>query len=162
MQEETTTKKGGKKVQTPYRVYLIAVGGLIVLIGAGYFGWMKYQAMNNTPAAQEQKAAAAADAEKKDVLGKLSKLMVLPEGDPVLFKVSDQEQMRKQQAFFKDALNDDILLVFQASSKAIIYRPSTNVIVNVGPINFDQAKDSKTSSAQVPATATNTKTTIKK
>jgi hypothetical protein len=89
--------------------------------------------------------------------------MVLPEGDPVLFKVNDQETMRKQQAFFKDTMNDDVLLVFQQSSKAIIYRPSTNMIVNVGPINFDQTKTG-TSAPTTPTTptASTTKTTTKK
>ncbi len=149
--EETTTKRSVKKTQTPYRVYVIALVGLAILAGGGYFGWMKYNEMYNSPAAQEQAAAAEAEAEKKVVLEKLSKLMVLPEGDPVLFKVSDQEQMRKQQAFFKDTMNDDVLLVFQESSKAVIYRPSTNMVVNVGPINFDQNQ-----------TATNNSTTTQK
>ncbi len=72
--------------------------------------------------------------------------MVLPEGDPVLFKVSNAEVMRSQQAFFKDTKNDDVLLVFQQSGKAIIFRPSEKIIVNAGPVNFDQAQSSDTSS----------------
>jgi len=134
---EEKTKSSSKRKGTPYRVYLIAVIAILALGAGGYYGYGYWKAKQNSPEAQ----AAAADAEKQDVLKKLSKLMVIPEGDPVLFKVSDQEQMRKQQAFFKDTVNDDVLLVFQASSKAIIYRPSTNVIINVGPINFDQTKD---------------------
>lgn len=137
--EETTTKRA-KKVNKPYRKYLIALVLVILLGVGGYFGWMKYQEMQNSPEAQ----AAKADAEKKDILAELGKLMVLPEGDPVLFKVNDEETMKKQQAFFKDTKNDDVLLVFQESSKAIIYRPSTGVIVNVGPINFDKDAEAET------------------
>jgi len=168
MNEETTmTKKSVKKgsAMPPYRMYVIALVVLLLMLGGGYYGWMKYQEMYNSPAAQEQAAAAAADAEKKEVLEKLSKLMVLPEGDPVLFKVSDQEQMRKQQAFFKDTMNDDVLLVFQQSSKAIIYRPSTNLVVNVGPINFDQNQEAAKTTTNTTVTTpeeTDTKTEIKK
>lgn len=158
MEEATTpTRRTSKKAVTPYRIYLISVIGVAVLIGGGYFGWTKYQEMYNSPAAQEQAAVEAAEKEKKEVLDKLSKLMVLPEGDPVLFKVSDKDQMRQQQAFFKDTENEDILLVFQQSSKAVIFRPSTNVIVNVGPINFDQTADNAASQSTPSNTGTSTR-----
>lgn len=156
--EETTTRKprksGGGK---PYRMYALAAIVLIILAGGGYFGYKYYQSKQNSPAAQ----AAQADAEKKTILGQLSKLMVLPAGDPVLFKVNDQETMRKQQAFFKDTLNGDVLLVFQESSKAVIFRPSSGMIVNVGPINFDQTKTSATDTAPKTTTTSSTTTTKK-
>lgn len=136
----------------PYRYYLII--GIVVfgiIGGGGYFGFKWWQAYKNSPEVLVKKA----DEEKVKILASLGKLMVMPEGDPVLFKVNDQEVMRKQQAFFKDTKNDDILLVFQQSGKAILYRPSTNVIVNVGPVNFDQ--DQK--NTQVPANTQSTSTT---
>lgn len=162
--EQGSTKKGGKGKAMPYRMYALALLSIIVLGAGGYFGYKYYQSKQASPEAQ----AAQADAEKKTVLDKLAKLMVLPEGDPVLFKVNDQDTMRKQQAFFKDTMNGDVLLVFQASSKAIIYRPSTNMVVNVGPINFDQTKDTKEPASTIAPTTTNTtassstKTTTKK
>lgn len=144
---EETTKKTTRKQQTPYRVYLLALVGLVVLGGASYFGWMKYNQMYNSPEAVTAAQVAEAEAEKKVILDDISKLMLLPEGDPVLFKVSDKEQMRKQQAFFKDTENDDVLLVFQASGKAIIYRPSSKTIINVGPVNFDNNAAPSTSTS---------------
>lgn len=141
----------------PYRMYLITIIILLIVVGGGgYYGWKYWQARQNSPEAQ----AAQADAEKAKILASLSKLMVLPEGDPVLFKVSNQEVMRKQQAFFKDTMNDDVLLVYQQSGKAIIYRPSQNVIVNVGPVNFDQngtPANNTTNSAATTGTSTSTK-----
>ena len=146
---EETTKRTTKKQQAPYRVYLIAVVGLIVLAGVGYFGWMKYNQVYNSPEAVTAKQVAEAEAEKKVIMDSISKVMLLPEGDPVLFKVSNKDQMRAQQAFFKDTENDDVLLVFQESGKAIIYRPSTKTIINVGPVNFDNKA--------APTTSTSTK-----
>lgn len=149
MNEETTKRPTKKAQTTPYRVYLMALLGLAVLGGAGYFGWMKYNQMYNSPEAVTAAQVAEAEAEKKVILEDISKLMLLPEGDPVLFKVSNKDQMRAQQAFFKDTENDDVLLVFQASGKAIIYRPSSKTIINVGPVNFDNNA--------APTTSTSTK-----
>lgn len=138
--EETTRKSRKSSGGKPYRIYVIVALLLIIIAGGGYFGYRYWQTKQNSPEAQ----AAQADEEKKKILSELSQLMVLPEGDPVLFKVNDEETMRKQQAFFKDTRNDDVLLVFQASGKAIIFRPSTKMIVNVGPVNFDQNTPAKT------------------
>lgn len=131
-QETKKTRKSSAKV--PYRFYIFGILILVLLGGGGYYGYSYWQASQNSPEAQ----AAAAEEEKQAVLSQLRNLMILPEGDPVLFKVSNEEVMRQQQAFFKDTKNDDVLLVFQESGKAIIFRPSENKIVNSGPVNFDQ------------------------
>lgn len=137
-QETKKTRKSSAKV--PYRFYIFGILILVLLGGGGYYGYTYWQASQNSPEAQ----AAKAEEEKQAVLSQLKKLMILPEGDPVLFKVSNEEVMRKQQAFFKDTKNDDVLLVFQESGKAIIFRASENVIVNAGPVNFDQNTASST------------------
>lgn len=142
--EQETKKSRKANNSTPYRVYLFALVGLMVVAGAGYYGYTYWKGMQDTPEAQ----AAQAEEEKQAVLAQLGKLMVLPEGDPVLFKVSNEEVMRQQQAFFKDAKNDDVLLVFQQSGKAIIFRPAENMVVNAGPVNFDQNQSASSTPAQ--------------
>lgn len=124
---------------------IYAVVALVVIVG-GYFGIMKYRAMQNTPEAQSAKLTE----QKNNIIAKIKALTVLPEEEPVLFTVNDANLLKSQQAFFKDAQNGDVLLVFQKDGKALIYRESTNVIVNAGPVSFQQ-----------PA-ATSTKTTTKK
>lgn len=107
---------------------------LVVLI-AGYFGWTKYQEMQNTPEAQQAKAVE----EKNSILAKIGQLTVLPtDEEPVLFTVNDANLLKSQQAFFKDAANGDVLLVYQQGGKALIYRESENKIVNSGPVSFQQ------------------------
>jgi hypothetical protein len=144
---EEKTKKTTKSQQTPYRVYVFALVGLIILGAVGYFGWDKYNKVYNSPEAQTAKQVAEAEAEKKEIMDNISKFMLLPEGDPVLFRVSNRDQMRAQQAFFKDTENDDVLLVFQESGKAIIFRPSSQTIINVGPVNFDSNQSPNTSTS---------------
>lgn len=112
-------------------IYVVAV---VVLVVAGYFGWMKYQGIQNSPEAQ----AAAAQEQKTALIAKVKALTVLPEEEPVLFTVNDANLLKTQQAFFKDAQNGDVLMVFQKDSKALIFRESTNQIINAGPISFQQ------------------------
>lgn len=111
--------------------YLLLV---VIVVVAGYFGYMKYQENQNTPEAQQAKAIE----EKNAVIAKVKALTVLPDEEPVLFTVNDANLLRSQQAFFKDAQNGDVLMVFQKDSKALIYRESTNQIINAGPISFQQ------------------------
>lgn len=113
---------------------LMYLGGLVVVLALGYFGYMQYNQMQNSPEAQEAKA----QAEKVALIAKVKALTVLPEEEPVLFTVNDANLLKSQQAFFKDAQNGDVLMVFQKDSKALIYRESENKIVNAGPISFQQ------------------------
>lgn len=76
-----------------------------------------------------------AQKEIDEVLSKLSKLMLLPTDEqPVLATVTDVETLVTQQAFFQGAQNGDKLLMYTKNLKAIIYSPSRNIVINVGPI----------------------------
>lgn len=112
---------------------LMAVGAVVVVAG-GYYGWTSYEAMQNSPEAQ----AAKLEQQKVGIINKIKALTVLPEEEPVLFTVNDANLLKGQQAFFKDAANGDVLLVFQAGGKALIYREATNQIINAGPVSFQQ------------------------
>lgn len=113
---------------------LIIIGALIVVLAGGYFGWSSYQAMQASPEVQ----AAKLEEQKVGIINKIKLLTVLPEEEPVLFTVNDAVLLKGQQAFFKDAENGDVLLVFQTSGKALIYREATDKIINAGPVSFQQ------------------------
>lgn len=113
-------------------IYVVAV---IAVLGLGYFGYTKYMTPSvETPEQLEAKAVE----QKNAVIAKVKALTVLPDEEPVLFTVNDANLLKTQQAFFKDAQNGDVLMVFQKDSKALIYRESTNQIINAGPISFQQ------------------------
>lgn len=110
------------------------VVGVLVVLGGAYFGWMTWQANQASPEVQ----AAKLEEQKNVIIEKIKALTVLPEEEPVLFTVNDANLLKGQQAFFKDAANGDVLLVFQTSGKALIYREATNQIINAGPVSFQQ------------------------
>jgi hypothetical protein len=103
---------------------------------AGYFFW-QYNALKSNPETVAK--------EKTDTLvTKVSKLYVLPKETPTVAEISDKEKL-KGQAFFDNAQNGDYLLLFTNAKQAIIYRESTNQLINVGPISIssDESKDEK-------------------
>lgn len=113
---------------------IIGVVVLVVVLAGGYYAFARYQAMQNSPEAQ----AAKLELQKNAIITKIKALTVLPDEEPVLFTVNDANLLKSQQAFFKDSSNGDVLLVFQKSGKALIYREASNQIINAGPVSFQQ------------------------
>ena len=106
--------------------------------------------------------AIAQKQEIDDLVAKVKKIMLVPDETPTLATVEDKEKL-KDQPFFKDAQNGDKILIFTASKKAIIYRPSDNRVINSGPIavtsdtaaaNITVAVLASKSSSQVDTTKT--------
>ncbi len=75
-----------------------------------------------------------------DLLGRISRLIMLPEEtDPLIATINDAPALRAEQAFYRDAENGDQLVIFTKRAMAVIYRPSVDKLINVGPIFFDNA-----------------------
>ena len=111
-----------------------------IVIGAGsLYAWNKY--MTKNPA---QVASQVQQAQVKDIIAKVGKLIMLPTGEePIVATINDAATLIKDQPFYKGSINGDIVLVYQKAAKAIIYSPTKGVIVNVGPI-FQQPQQSPT------------------
>ena len=85
---------------------------------------------------------------------KINVFMLLPNEMPVVATVTDAESLKTSQPFYKDAVNGDVLLLYSVAQRAILYRPSDNRIINVGPVYLNQ-------SAPAPQTASSTSTNSK-
>lgn len=120
-----------------------------ILLGAGaLFAWNSYKIENKALLASQVEQA-----QVKELIAKVGKLIILPIGEePVVAFINDAEALIKDQVFYKGAKNGDAVLVYQKASKAIVYSPDRNLIVNVGPIFLQDQQ------AQTPTkTATTTK-----
>ena len=69
----------------------------------------------------------------KQVVDRVSKLMLLPSETPVIAVVSDLSKL-KGQLFFANAEEGDIVLMFPHAQKAVLYSPSLDKIIEVAPI----------------------------
>lgn len=114
------------KKRLPYVVVLaIAIIGLAL---AGYLFYELRQARQN-PQFQAQKEA-------KDLVAKVSRLVVLPDDElPTIATVSDPEAL-KSQAFFSKAEKGDKVLIYAQSRKAVLYSPNLDKIIEVAPLNI--------------------------
>jgi F0F1-type ATP synthase beta subunit len=68
----------------------------------------------------------------QDIISILGKHILLPEGDPQIAEVRDVEKLRDQQAFFKNAENGDIIVLY--ATTIFIYRPSKDIVVASGDV----------------------------
>lgn len=105
------------------------ISKLIFLIVLAALGYSQYELYTLKSPVYQQKAA---EKQTQNLVKKISKLMVLPEGTPQVVVVQDAETIKKQQLFFKNAENGDFVLLY--TDTAILYSPSKDKIVNVGPI----------------------------
>ena len=71
-----------------------------------------------------------------DITEKVGKHIILPQTEtPTLATIEDAEALAKEQPFFSNANNGDKVLIY--SDRALIYSPDRDVLVNVGPVYFE-------------------------
>ena len=109
---------------------VLVVLGVLTLILAGTSGVLYKQVrklkVNPTEVAQ---------AENQKIIDMVGKLLLLPEGEaPTIATVTDPAKLKSEQAFFAKAEDGDKVLIYTRALKAIMYRPSTNKIVEVAPL----------------------------
>lgn len=122
---EDLPKKSRKKI-----IFLILV--LIVLIIAavlGFYFFSQYQ-KGNLFGKYGQSAGAK---DNNDLVAKVGKIYKLPNETPSVATVSDITKLRNQ-TLFQNAQNGDKVLIFNKAKRAIVYRPSENMIIEVGNI----------------------------
>lgn len=132
---------------------IVSIAILLGLAGtAGYFGYKYYQIKKNPQVVGQEETA--------DLVKKVGKLISLPADEtPSVATVTDKEKL-KDQPFFAQSENGDKVLIYTKAKKAILYRPSTDRIVEVMPIAFnaeqaaEQQKAAEAPKAEAPKTET--------
>ena len=110
------------------KIIFIAFG--IVVLGAiisSVYLWSKVQNLENPNL--------ATDKEIKELVGDIGRYLILPTNEtPTLATVSDPEKL-KSQPFFANAQIGDKVLIYTASKKVILWRPSISKIVEISGLN---------------------------
>lgn len=103
---------------------VIVVLSVLVLIGFGTAAYLYFGG----------NAKKDSSLRTEEIKNKVARLIDIPKDEvPTIATVTDKEKL-KDQPFFKDAQNEDMLLIFPQAKKAIIYREKDNRLINVGPI----------------------------
>jgi len=122
----------------PIFVLPILFISLLVIIGGIFFVHRSYF----NPEAVTKREAEHQRAENKDLLAELGKLIILPQEEPLIYQIDDPELLVSEQPFFVGAEAGDKLIIYPNSAKAIIYSRTRKMIVNVGPVTFDEGQGS--------------------
>lgn len=70
---------------------------------------------------------------------RISKLILLPQGEnPIVYYIINPNRLIKEQEFFLGSQRGDVLVLYPKYSKAIIYSPDRNLIVNVGIMDLNK------------------------
>ena len=149
------TKKAKSDNKKPKQLILWVIGLVLLLAAIGTAAY--YVNKYNESQKQVKKLAAnpsvVAQNESQQLIASIGKLTELPAGEtPTVATVSDISKL-KDQVFFVGAKNGDKVLIYTQAKKAILYRPSTNKIINIAPVNYG---DSQTQSNTNSNTTTNT------
>ena len=73
-----------------------------------------------------------------ELVKKVSVLILLPTDEtPTVATINDAEGLSKTQPFYQGSTNGDKVIIYFKAQKAFIYSPTTNKLVNVGPVYVD-------------------------
>lgn len=124
-----TTKMTKKKLSKKSLAIILIIIIAIIIIP---FGVYRYNRYTHTPEYLKEQQ----DEEIEDLLAKISKVMLLPSEKPDMHNIDDPEKITAWQPFFQNTIKGDKLFIFNKSSKAILYSPERDLIVNAGSISF--------------------------
>ncbi|USN87540.1 MAG: hypothetical protein H6779_03965 [Candidatus Nomurabacteria bacterium] len=79
----------------------------------------------------------AGEKQTKELVSLASNHMVVPDETPEVYLIQEPKLLIAEQSFFVGTEKGDYLLIFPKAGKAIIYSRDRDMIINAGPINFD-------------------------
>lgn len=139
-QQQVTAKR--RFLNKGIRRLIIIFIVLVLIVSPSYYFYNQYQKNQLLQNPNE-----TANIQAQNLVDKVRTLMELPANEqPQIATVSDKTKLSGQ-AFFARAENGDKVLIFSVSKKAILYRPSTNKIIEVSVLNIEVNKQPAVSSS---------------
>jgi hypothetical protein len=104
---------------------------IIILCAIGFYEYGRNSVYSEHPELSGQEQAST-------ILKKVAALIQLPTDEsPTMATINDAAAAKKVQPFLTNAENGDVLIVYPNAKTALLYRPSTNKLIAVGPVNLD-------------------------
>ncbi|MBP9771916.1 MAG: hypothetical protein KBD16_03260 [Candidatus Pacebacteria bacterium] len=91
------------------------------------------------------------ETEVNAIIEAVKRHMYVPEEEPLIATIADIDMLVSTQPFYQGADNGDILLIYPSISKAILYDPEGDRLINVGPIILDEDTSPESESVNAPA-----------
>jgi hypothetical protein len=113
---------------------VLLISGIVVLVLAaaapGVYFYTKFTNLEKLVA----RPAGQTNVDITALLAKIGKFVDLPTGEvPTVATITEADKLPKQ-LFYAKAKNGDMVIVFAAAKKAILYDPAANRILEMGPV----------------------------
>lgn len=135
--DETVTASSAhrnhKRSKRGLGLVLLTLVVLILVAVSAFLAWKYNDARKEVKRLQNPQVAVKRESDELN--GKVGQLIDLPKEQPTIATVSDVSKL-KGQAFFAKAENGDKVLIFPNARRAVLYRPSTNKVIEYAPINI--------------------------
>jgi hypothetical protein len=133
--ELSLRQKSESRKHKQRRLQMIIRGvGVLVLILLASTLYSQYQLHK---LAQEEQQTTSPDfktpSTSEEIVQALGRHILLPTGTPQVAEVQDAKKLQETQAFFKDAKNGDVVVVYDTA--IFIYRPSEDIVIAAGDIS---------------------------
>jgi len=117
-----------------YKNWKKIIGGLVL---AALVAWLAYGYITTRNQLEQARSpAAAGQSQTQQLVNKVGQLVDLPQGEiPAIATVNDASKL-KNQAFFANAKDGDKVLIYSKTGKAVLYRPSTNRVIEYSKVNL--------------------------
>ncbi len=114
-------------------IVLLAICGLVATTTYFYSEYQENKQDKNISAnAKEEKIESI-----ESIVSNISQYMNLPtDEEPMVATITDEAKLQDQK-FFKKAKNGDKILMYPKASKAILYRPSTQRVIEFSALMID-------------------------
>lgn len=132
--------KRGSVFIWPFLKVMLLLLPLVIALGVATFFYVQWQEAREQVEqikSENQIEDANIDKEVERAVNALSESVLLPTGEtPTISTITNKEELLENREFFESAENGDQVLVYHQAKKAFLYRPSTNKLINLAPINI--------------------------
>lgn len=132
--EPAARKRRLRKPAAPRKNWKKIIAGLVL---AALIAWLAYGYVTTKNQLEQVKSPSGQGlTETQRLVNKVSLLVDLPQGEtPTIASVNDASKL-KNQAFFASAKDGDKVLIYSKAGKAVLYRPSTNRVIEYSTVNL--------------------------
>jgi cytoskeletal protein RodZ len=124
------TKRAGKRLK---RLIL----PLIILLMVAALVWLVHGYMTTRSQLEAAKSSKTPPTGSQKIIDRVALLVDLPQGEqPTIATVNDASKLKTQQ-FFARAQDGDKVLIYNKSGFAVLYRPSTNRVIEYSKVNIN-------------------------
>lgn len=127
-----------------YRFILLILLVLLIVIAGGAYMLGRASVYKQYPQLNSIETA-------NDVLTKVAQLIQLPQNETPSMVAIDDAATVKKEPFLANAQNHDVLIIYTTAGFAILYRPSSNKLIAVGPVSNQPAASAHDTVRTAPA-----------